>query len=417
MEGSYILDRFNEKDYESPFRFKHDYYMQSLNDFNIVDIMFAIENGYWCRIGYKHGTAEFETELLCFPIEIRVSSVTGREYLVFYEPIRRSYTCLRIEFIDYMICYNFEKVYVALEKCLGSSKEVICADIQNAKDSIKNSWGISTTPQQIGNAINLAKLIDVDFDVVYDNGSEYYILNRLHRERRKGIVDVKQDSGEIHYSISVTDVSEMKPWIRSLYKRIKSYNGFDEHGFAIKEDVKLLFAHMENVEKDNQKGVKTNSERWGILEELFNELGSGTAAEEHDKLLNEIFGVNYHVIAEVFNRLYFNDEREYITEGELDHIIEDALSHWFIDLGSETEEYLPSEIKSFLLEGEFLVKLSKKNVQKKVSDIPIDNDGMVYQFKYISESRIDLYKDVIPLTELEIRWLKAVLKDPKVHCF
>ena len=97
--GMYLLDRMGTE-YSSPFRVKHDYFTQSLNDFNIIDLLDAIKNKQWCRIAYRHGVTGLKTELLCYPIELRISYANGREYLIYYEPFKRSATALRLEFID-----------------------------------------------------------------------------------------------------------------------------------------------------------------------------------------------------------------------------------------------------------------------------------------------------------------------------
>ena len=62
--GTFLTDRLSG-DEISPFRFKHEYFMQSLNDFNLVDLLCAIENNKWCKIKYTHGTVGFVTELIC----------------------------------------------------------------------------------------------------------------------------------------------------------------------------------------------------------------------------------------------------------------------------------------------------------------------------------------------------------------
>ena len=107
--GTILTDRLSG-DEISPFRFKHEYFMQSLNDFNLVDLLYAIENNKWCKIKYTHGTAGFVTELICYPLEIRVSNMQGREFLMYYEPFHRSYTALRLEFIDSIEYYDDKKV-------------------------------------------------------------------------------------------------------------------------------------------------------------------------------------------------------------------------------------------------------------------------------------------------------------------
>lgn len=45
--GCFLLDRL-DSDPESPFQFKHEYYIQTLNDFNLADLLYAIEKKRWC---------------------------------------------------------------------------------------------------------------------------------------------------------------------------------------------------------------------------------------------------------------------------------------------------------------------------------------------------------------------------------
>lgn len=58
--GGFLLARAAEmvkkEGGESPFRFKHDYYMQSVNDFNFADLMYCIERKRWCILECMHGT-------------------------------------------------------------------------------------------------------------------------------------------------------------------------------------------------------------------------------------------------------------------------------------------------------------------------------------------------------------------------
>lgn len=74
--------------------------MQSLNDYNLIDLLHAIEENYWCKIEYRHAVTGKKSSIICYPLEIRISSTGGREYLSFYEPFSRSYSNLRVEFID-----------------------------------------------------------------------------------------------------------------------------------------------------------------------------------------------------------------------------------------------------------------------------------------------------------------------------
>lgn len=139
--GTFLIDRLSS-DEVSPFRFKHEYFMQSLNDFNLVDLIYAIENNKWCKIKYTHGTAGFVTELICYPLEIRVSNMQGREFLMYYEPFHRSYTALRLEFIDSIEYYDDKKVKSILTRDgYHTSSESVDADIATARNSLRLSWG------------------------------------------------------------------------------------------------------------------------------------------------------------------------------------------------------------------------------------------------------------------------------------
>ena len=63
--GSIILSRY-VGEYNSAFRFKHEYYMQSLNDYNLIDLLYAIEENYWCKIEYRHAVTGEKSSIICY---------------------------------------------------------------------------------------------------------------------------------------------------------------------------------------------------------------------------------------------------------------------------------------------------------------------------------------------------------------
>ena len=230
--GMYLLDRM-ETDYSSPFRVKHDYFTQSLNDFNIIDLLDAIKNKQWCRIAYRHGVTGLKTELLCYPIEIRISYANGREYLIYYEPFKRSATALRLEFIDSISVYSDKEIKEALVS-LGYARtnDIIDSDIKNAKDSLKYAWGVAVSKIQAGNAIKPVKPHKVSMRIAYDGEKEYYIRNRLSKEHRNGKVSFDQE-GYIGFTAEVSDEIEMLPWVRSFYSRLVECDGFTGRPLSI----------------------------------------------------------------------------------------------------------------------------------------------------------------------------------------
>ena len=79
----------------------------------------------------------------------------GREFLMYYEPFRRSYTALRIEFIDSIEYFEDKKVKSILTQGgYHTSSESVDADIANARKSLQYSWGVATTKRQEANSDN-----------------------------------------------------------------------------------------------------------------------------------------------------------------------------------------------------------------------------------------------------------------------
>ena len=419
--GTFLLDRFSNSEI-SPFRFKHEYFMQSLNDFNIVDLLYAIENGKWCKIKYSHGTANFETELLCYPLEIRVSNMKGREFLMYYEPFRRSYTALRIEFIDSIEYFEDKKVKSILTQGgYHTSSESVDADIANARKSLQYSWGVATTKRQEGNAITPVVPHSVSLQIAYNPDTDYYIVNRIHRERRFGNVTEYGENPYLHFSVNISDEVELRPWMRSFYSRIISCDGMDTETFSLDADVENIvdtLLHDKLVPPQEQHNA-TSIDKWIIPEIVAKELGSGKKAREHDLLFNEVFSIYYYIIADVFARLCSGTIDESYTESEIDEIINQTFNKYYLRIGKETEELLPSEIKDILLFGGFLEKTSKIVEVKQSNDSFFKEKKQVVSYvpKYICKSGIDFYRDVVPISTMELRWLKTIIQDKRIRLF
>lgn len=418
--GTFLLDRMCN-DTISPFRFKHEYFMQSLNDFNIIDLLYAIENNKWCMIKYKHGIADVEVNILCYPLELRVSSMQGREFLIFYEPFRRSYTALRIEFIDALDFYDDIKIKAVLSQTgYHLQPETIDADISNARESIKYSWGVSTTRKQEGNAVNIVEPHPVSFQIEYTPDTEYYIVNRLNRECRFGVVTSLSESNCLNFTIDVTDEVELRPWIRSFYSRIKSCEGMDTESHFLEDDVERVVGLLV---RDKLRSPDVNTQfkqptKWEIPPEVVSKLGKGTKAREHEFLFNELFSIYYYIMADVFVHLCLGDEKKLFSESEIEEIIKLSFKKFSGRMGKETIRILRKEIKELFLFGGFLEPVSRVVEDKKEtghSRKTITNN--VYRPKYKCEQNVDLYRDVVPLSTFEQRWLLEIINDSKFQLF
>ena len=400
------LDRIGARD-NSAFRFRHEYFMQALNDFNLIDLLYVIENNRWCEIKYRHGTAQFSSTLLCKPIEIRTSSTTGREFLIFYNPVKRSCTNLRLEFIEEIIAYDESDVLKALER-INSSEQItvstVVADIERAYAALKYMWGVSFSEKQEGNVIEPIQTKDVKITIAYDENNEYYIKNRLLRESRSNTeqigVSVHPEKGLITFGARVSDPQEMRPWMRSLYSRIRNVEGIETENFSLLEDIEKCINGMEVLKEE--KILPPN--RWTGKSATVGRISNGELVREHEAIFNEIFGVYYYIIAEVILCCCSNSDSNKLSNEKINNIVK-KVRRWYSSRGGNQTSRLSLDEITWLFENDAFGKKSKANGKKQI------------EFKYQCDPDTEFYKDVLPLTTLEIRWIKTILSDERIVCF
>lgn len=423
--GSVLLGRFHAE-YNSAFRFKHEYYMQALNDYNLIDLLYAIEENYWCKIEYQHGITSGKSSLICYPLGIRVSSTGGREYLSFYEPFSRSYSNLRIEFIDSIEYIKDGEITTEGGKTISIKDSLVKSDIRNARKSLMHSWGASTTIGQTGNATMEAPLFDVRLKVAYDQQNETFIRNRIYREQRIGTV-CEQD-GHLDFSVQVTDPRELRPWVRSFYSRLEEVAGIEEFGYSIKADLaEIKYVTEESavpLVKENEKTA--SAVPWSIPK------GAkyvSFSCDVHKLLFNECFSLYYTVISDVLMTLYGDQKQEAFTKAELETIIDNVLNEYQEVLGVQSKNLLTSEIialltsKAFMREGlmeetQHLGYGAKYGLWMEKRSPSLKNKRTVasYLRKYITQTE-SFYSNVLPLSALECRWLLTIIDNPKMKLF
>lgn len=414
--GSYLLARLH-KQQDSVFRFKHEYYMQSLNDYVLIDLIYAIENSMWCKLTQVNILQKTESKLVCFPLQIRISQTNGRQYLACYDPIKHSYYNIRLDQIDQV---EFVKNIRGSSEKIDLSNERIENEIQNAMTALTNSWGVSTTKEQDRNAENPVPLHEVKLVIQY-SPEEYYIVNRLKHEKRNGEIKVVGD--KIYFNIFVTDTTEMHPWIRSLYTRIIDYSGMDDADFQIVNDLDSFF---DSGEEGKISYRPTSFDvRWNITSDVDCDV---VHQSEANSLFNKLFGVYFMLFSDVLSALYgkCSDSKccDCITDDEIKNIISQAYDGRIDELGSLTRDITQSDysfsIEFALKRNNFAKKGYKDRNGKWLEERP---KGMSLEplchkkYKAISDCNVDLYFDVIPLTKWELRWLRTILDDPKMTLF
>ncbi len=406
--GSILLGRFSSTS-KSAFRFKHAYYMQSLNDYSLLDLLEAIEKQDWCKIDYRHAVTGESGSLICFPLEIRMSATSGREYVSFYEPFSRSYSHLRLEFIDHI---------EIVSKLEGIDQAIVQADLQNVREALKYCWGASTTYEPIGNAKQKVPLYAIDMKIACDFEKEGFIRERLAREKRMGEIQLYPDA--IGFKVKVTDDRELRPWLRSFYKRLIDLKGLN---FDIAEDLAQIVDVNENGLRQHDTSFSP-SMPWSIPPTCHYQ---SRPSKAHMQLFNEYFSIYYAVIGAVLMTIY-SDDREAFLEEEIQMIMDEVIKAYEAQLGLQSKALLHDTIWELMQSGAFMKKgvmeikgfWTGKNQygmwQAKPDPSPNGRWAVAYLKKYQTEER-SFNTAILPLSKLECRWLLTILSDPKMTLF
>lgn len=196
--GSTILD--NQKAGNELFLVKHGYYGFTLEDEILFMLLNAIKKQCSVKITNRSNKTGREEILSVVPMQIFVSTRTGRRFLCSYQTRNRRFSTLRLDhiqnvtllapFSDYS--YYREKLRRNLPSCFGVS------------------FGKDHEPDTIRLTLSIRE------------GPEDYILHRLKREGHGGTVThVGKDT--YVYEITVFDGNEMMPWIKTFIGRILSF--------------------------------------------------------------------------------------------------------------------------------------------------------------------------------------------------
>ena len=197
--GSYILDKF-ETDSDA-FTFKHHYITSAIDSGVLAALFTAMREKRIITVDNLSRRKDVPRKNRIIPLRVFISVQNGRQHLFAYHS---EFNC----FISYRIDYLSN---VRLEETTPRFDE-----LRSQLDKMQtNMWGVSAKRSKW----NDEKTEHVEF-VVEAADDEYYIINRLNREKRVGTVE-KIDEHTYRFSADVYDIGEMVPWIRTFICRIK----------------------------------------------------------------------------------------------------------------------------------------------------------------------------------------------------
>ena len=390
--GTYVQKRLPKCNVGS-MRFKHNYIKRALNDYNNIDLLYAIKNNLCALIEYRNASLndlEYQ-RILCYPIEIRESVTDGRQYLIYYHPLFRSVSAVRIEFIDSIVLGKLPK------------GEHYDADMIRAKELINHTWGTAFDNFQEGNVKTPFEPQRVRVIVSFGENEEF-IKARLQREIRNCAsldeLDIDEYGKCIEVIAEVANPWEMLQWLRSYITRVVAVeiNGKEFSGFT--NDVVRTY---ESYIEPTQKTTKNISSRIG-KSLLHDDVPDQFIQEDsmHSLLFNEIYGMSFERLGNILVSI--------IKEGTL------------------TKEKI-AKLKDNYSEC-FASEQFSKVVQWDTADKRLEQaDGFIRAFvTHQGEQRQSVFSFVdgnekssaiefLPLTCLEIQWMINILQHPLAKCF
>lgn len=193
--GSTLLDR--EFLHNDLFSWKHYFLVHTLEDQVLLDILSAIREHRSITFENHSARSGNRTEITGLPLEIFVSTQTGRRYLCLYFFPKRRFNCLRLDCISGVkpleVCPEYDRYKEKLQKNLPSC------------------WGVSFG--------GYSRIETLCMKLSINERQEPYILERLRREGRGGEI-LKVRENVFLYTGIFFDTNEMLSWVKSFTGRI-----------------------------------------------------------------------------------------------------------------------------------------------------------------------------------------------------
>ncbi|MDE6844999.1 MAG: WYL domain-containing protein [Lachnospiraceae bacterium] len=183
------------------FRIKHNFFVHTLEDEILLLILQAMHEHKSILLKIKSTKSENFLETEGVPLKIFTSTRTGRRYLCLYLPNKKHFTNVRMDAVKSVKIEEPYPDYDAIREKLEKNKE--------------SAWGVSFQNDSHHHSEHVKLALHIN------EHSEKYILNRLQREGKGGVIrQIAPDT--FTYETEVFDANEMLPWIRTFIGRIVS---------------------------------------------------------------------------------------------------------------------------------------------------------------------------------------------------
>ncbi|MCR5530867.1 MAG: WYL domain-containing protein [Lachnospiraceae bacterium] len=419
--GTAILRRLNWETDES-LHVLDDYYMQSLSDFILFDILDAIEQEQWCLIRYKKAGEEAH---LVKPIQVRISVANGRQHLISYNERNARMESLLISSISKIeVLGSFEAV-----RKIGSangievpSEEETNKAIQKKTEELTNLWGVSLPAEKTdGKSIE-----HIEIAFCYNQETDGDFERQLRREKRCG--HVTQEGERLLFRADITDGRELIPWIRKNYGQIEYVKGIDPKKYIASADVQSICEiFRKGLPKEMVLPGRTPD--MDIREDYTVSVIPKTVkcqeSTAHSFIFHECFSEEYAVASDWMVRILFSDKYRKQDVWSLKDFRE-----VFYDVCEDLKYHVkenPRSGKNKAVErlfeelSEFVDETRLFRLLPGAKSIP----GRSYQKMLSARSgkeeynpgECSFYQDILPLSVTERKWLATILSDENCKLF
>ncbi len=216
--GSFVEDKYpaGEEGIEDKLSFKHHYITNTIDSEILYNIFDAMSDHCAVKIQQTGGRKRESFEDKVIPLMLKVSTQSGRQYLMCFSMRNEKMQACRVDFI------------LEAEK----AEEIPYYDEVRRKfdEMQQHIWGVS-----VQNTME-----HVMFEVSYARYEEY-IVDRLLREKRCGTV-TKIHDGLLRFEADVYDSTELVPWMRTYIGRITKLE-FSNKGVEkrFREDLQRMY--------------------------------------------------------------------------------------------------------------------------------------------------------------------------------
>ena len=244
--GYGISRKIGNETYRNPFCYKDRFVINAINDFNLIDILYAIEHNYVLKLAAK----KLEKEIIAVPLQINLSVRDGREVLVYYSPETHSVRSLWLNLI--------QKVEIGRLSMSSSDEKTYSKELKNASSLIPYIWDFETETVEPENcswneAIPLTRI-----QLVMGFKENEYLKKRFVRELRGTYtVTEKKGSNEIKVELLVADENEVRSWLRAYSLYLISFH-------SGKVEMNTASGNV-SVRKDTRKKVRPIAFTWKPL--------------------------------------------------------------------------------------------------------------------------------------------------------